>query len=270
MRFLLSAVLVATLALPGWMVQEVAAATPIKPSAKKAAPAAKLVVKYPPNTYGIYEECEAALLAGKPYYAPTYFGDAKKKPRKPIAYTRGNEADACAKIKVAGGLKRWVIEKAGTLHGYMANNEVVNRTDCGNDTDEIRYPKAKQAEAPLPRPALVVRPTPPPPTPPAPAATSPTPSPSIIKVEQEGEGPKAAVVITGSGDNTVNIRQEIKKVSERVQPVPPKQDGLSTGAKVGIAAVIIGVVTAAGIALAKSNKKTTEPAKTQTIVPDRK
>lgn len=105
----------------------------------------------PPHIYTTYEACEAALKAGRGYYEPSFFGDRNKAPSRPVAVTRGLEADACVHLKVAGGgAMRWVPQKAGTIYDFDNEGKPIRRKDCGNDAEEIRYPPAAPAQPAAP------------------------------------------------------------------------------------------------------------------------
>lgn len=121
--------------------------------------------KAPPNTYDTCDECLAALEARKGYYKPSYFGNLKKPPKRPIAKVVPLESDACVFMLVAGGAHRWAPRPAGTKIGFHADGEPVRDEECGNDTDDICYPKAKPVPAPPPAP------------PPPPPSPKPTPCP---------------------------------------------------------------------------------------------
>lgn len=139
-------VLLLFLVVPAGMVREAGAQTRASQkkveAGKSLASPKKMVRERPLNTYRSCAECWKALREGRGFfYEPTYFGDAKKQPKRPIAYTRGLEADWCVKLKVAGGRERFVLQQGGTLYDYDGNNKVIRRHDCGNDAEQCEPPE---------------------------------------------------------------------------------------------------------------------------------
>ena len=144
----------------------------------------------PPNIYDSSVRCLQALQEGKGFYEPTFFGDAKKAPSRPVKFTRGLEANACVRLKIVGGKRRWVPQKAGTQYNFDADGKVIRRADCGNEADEVHYLLERSSVSVVP-------------VQPVPEGVAPSTEPSPVK---EAE-PKKEVEV-------VNLRKEIERVAK--------------------------------------------------------
>lgn len=246
MRSLISAVLIATLISPVGMIQEAAASQKraVRAGAVKPIVVRRVVQKRPPNTYDSCAECWKALREGRAFYQPTYFGDAKKLAKRPVAYIRGLEADWCVRLKVAGGRQLYVPQRAGTPYDFDADNRMIRRHDCGNEAEACE-PKARP-EAPPSRPAPVARPTVPPPVSP-PVQQSP-------KARQDGEVNVNVQVQGDKNEVKIDFRKAIKEAPGNVERVH-KDDGWSTGVKVTAGTLATaGVVTLVYFLTKKNNR----------------